>query len=500
MSEKLSAASKTPPIKISPEFIAHAFSQYLTPDNQKEFLRACATPLRPSVRVNTLKYSVEQLQRLAAKHQWRLLPIPWCEQGFWIDTQSDSGSSELQGLGNLAAHVQGAFYIQEASSMLPPAALFFGEPLLNAQDGMSELVVMDMAAAPGSKTTQIAALLNNQGVLLANELSASRLKSLHANLLRCGVINTCLSHLDGRKIGAYMPAQFDYVLLDAPCGGEGTIRKDNLALSNWRLEQVESIAQLQKEMILSAYQSLKPGGKLVYSTCTLSFEENHQVVDFLIDNTDAQVEPLSQLFDGAEKAVTEQGYLHVLPHLFDSEGFFVAKIKKPINAETADYPQAKYNAPFIKLSKKLKQQFTDYLAQYFGIDITQLNLEILQRDKEIWIFPKSISKVNLYLKINRAGTHIAQIFPKKIRITHEFASCFGHLAKKQVAEINAQQASEFIQGKNFQLESNELENGDILLKFEGLILGIGLNQKGKVKNGLPRALVRDNLVLNASLE
>ncbi len=153
--------------------------------------------------------------------------------------------------------------------MLPVAALF-------ADDNAPQRV-MDVAAAPGSKTTQIAARMNNEGAILANEFSASRVKVLHANISRCGISNVALTHFDGRVFGAAVPEMFDAILLDAPCSGEGVVRKDPDALKNWSPESNQEIAATQRELIDSAFHALRPGGTLVYSTCTLNQEENEAV-------------------------------------------------------------------------------------------------------------------------------------------------------------------------------------------------------------------------------
>lgn len=150
------------------------------------FLDYCARPLRRSIRVNTLKISVEDFLARVASYGWQLTPVPWCPEGFWIERDDE----ETLPLGSTAEHISGLFYIQEASSMLPVAALF--------STGIMPERVMDMAAAPGSKTTQIAARMANQGMILANEYSASRVKVLHANISRCGIVNTTITHFDGR--------------------------------------------------------------------------------------------------------------------------------------------------------------------------------------------------------------------------------------------------------------------------------------------------------------
>ncbi len=276
------------------------------------FIAACQRPLRRSLRVNTLKISVADFLQQVAPYGWQLTPIPWCEEGFWIERDDEDSLP----LGSTAEHLSGLFYIQEASSMLPVAALF--------ADGDMPQRVMDVAAAPGSKTTQIAARMGNKGGILANEFSASRVKVLHANISRCGISNVALTHFDGRVFGAALPERFDAILLDAPCSGEGVVRKDPDALKNWSPESNQQIAETQRELIDSAFHALRPGGTLVYSTCTLNREENEEVVQWLLARYPQAVEvlPLGTLFPQATEALTAEGFLHVFPQIFDCEGFF----------------------------------------------------------------------------------------------------------------------------------------------------------------------------------
>lgn len=470
---------------MSEDYLKHALDSFLMPEEQQAFVEACGRPLRKSVRVNTLKCSLSSFQKIADSYGWQLQPIPWCGEGFWIACETLDANFSI---GNLPEHIQGLFYIQEASSMLPAMALFSQESIIQGEKPL----VVDMAAAPGSKTTQIAAMLKNRGIVLANELSASRLKSLHNNLVRCGILNTCMSHLDARKIGELMPGCFDYVLLDAPCGGEGTVRKDVNALDNWRLSKVEELAELQKQLVLSAYRGLKPGGTMVYSTCTLSKQENQQVAKFLVEQTDAVVQPLNDLFDGAERAATEEGYLHVLPHIFDSEGFFVARFSKPSTAFEGHEIKPIYSSPFVPPNNKVRQQFIDYYRSQFDINIEPSGYELLQRDKEIWLFPKAIERVNRYLKVNRGGMKMALLYPNKIRSSHEMACCFGDSATKQILDITPSQLESYWRGQNISIENKGLQKGEVLLRFSGKVLGVAQLQNSKVKNNLPRELVRDN--------
>ena len=470
--------------QISPDYLQHARASFLDETLEASFIQACGRPLRKSIRVNTLKISIDEFQQIANQYGWKLANIPWCAEGFWIENEEKLATTSF---GNLPEHIQGLFYIQEASSMLPPNALL--------QDCQLEAPrVVDMAAAPGSKTTQLSAMLNNRGIILANELSASRLKSLHRNLVRCGVLNVCMSHLDARKIGEFMPGQFDYVLLDAPCGGEGTVRKDQNALANWQLEKVKELAELQKQLILSAYSSLKPGGVLVYSTCTLSLEENHHVANFLLEKTDAQVISLKNLFVEAEKALTAQGFLHILPNIFDSEGFFVAKFKKPYNCAPAKSPIEIYSSPFEPISRKMYQTLTQYYQKHFGFNIFQKNFKFMERKKEIWVFPEDIECINRYIKVNRAGMKIAEVYPNKIRTSHELACCFGYLFEKQKLELDSEQFACFLKGQNLNVEAPFLNDGEVLLTFKEHVIGIAQKQNKKLKSGLPRELVLDNYV------
>ncbi len=320
-----------------------------------DFIEYCKRPLRRSVRVNTLKMSVNDFKQSCLERGWTIAAIPWCEEGFWLERTAEE--EQTLPIGNTDLHLSGCIYVQEASSMLPPMAL------REALSGNPK-IVLDVAAAPGSKTTQLAALMDNQGLLIANEFSSSRVKVLAANLKRMGVVNTALSHFDGAIFGDYMSECFDEILLDAPCSGEGTVRKDEHALKNWSIESNIDIAAVQKQLIVSAFHALKPGGHLVYSTCTLTPIENQQVCQYLLDSFPGSVEIVSlhALFEGAEKATTDEGYLHVWPQIFDSEGFFIAKFKKLERVENSNQKTKKGNFPFSPAPKK-KSSFLIILYQ-----------------------------------------------------------------------------------------------------------------------------------------
>lgn len=444
-----------------------------------DFVAACQRPLRKSIRVNTLKISVDSFVQRAQEKGWSLQPIPWCNNGFWIEADES-----IVPLGNTAEHMAGLFYIQEASSMMPVSALFAG-----AQDEFN--AVLDMAAAPGSKTTQLAALMDNQGVLVANEFSASRVKVLHANIERCGVRNAALSNFDGRVFGGWLPEQFDAVLIDAPCSGEGTIRKDAEAMKNWSKDSVLSIAETQKDLIESAFQALKTGGVLVYSTCTLSTEENQQVC-WHLKNTfgDAvQFERLDNLFSDAHKAITSEGFLHIFPQVYDCEGFFVARIRKLAAVDTPAVKKRLGKFPFEKASHKLQSDINQQLQAALGISLPP-HSSVWLRDNDVWLFPHALEPMLGELRFSRMGIKIAEAHKKGYRWQHQVATTLATGLETQTVELTTNEAREWYMGRDVRPDTQS-GKGEVLVRYGNDVIGLGKWVGNRIKNGLPRELVRD---------
>ncbi|WP_438863709.1 16S rRNA (cytosine(1407)-C(5))-methyltransferase RsmF [Neptunicella sp.] len=451
-----------------------------------DFVRHCHIPLRKSIRVNTLKISVEEFVQRMTAEDWQLTPIPWCQEGFWLQ-RTEQQETQLP-LGNTAEHLMGLFYIQEASSMLPPVALF---------DTLSYPEwVLDMAAAPGSKSTQIAALMNNQGLLVANEFSASRTKVLSANIQRCGITNTAMTHFDGRIFGGWSPEVFDAILLDAPCSGEGTIRKDPDAMKNWSLESIQSIAHTQRELIESAFIALKPGGTLVYSTCTMNRQENQQICQHLQQRFADAVEFISlhDLFEGASLSTTEEGFLHIWPQVFDSEGFFVAKIRKKavIPYQFAGKPLA--NFPFSVVNNKQKNELNSYLKNQFDWQLPD-HLELYQRDNQFWLFPRPIIDLIGQLRFQRMGLKLAELHKHGFKLTHEAALAFGDQFNRNTYQLAAEQLEDYYHGRDIKwpLTTN---GSEALVTYRGSPVGLVKALKGKLKNSLPRELVKDGQLIS----
>jgi len=451
----------------------------------QDFVDSCHQPLRRAIRVNTLKISIADFKQLALAHHWQLTPIPWCAEGFWIEIKE-----ELTPLGNSFEHLAGLIYIQEASSMMPVAALF------HFFEADNNKTLLDAAAAPGSKTTQIAAKMNNQGLVIANEFSASRIKMLHANIQRCGIKNVALTHFDAKVFGSWLPNTFDAILLDAPCSGEGTIRKDKLAMKNWNQTAIDDISTMQQELIESALHALKEDGVLIYSTCTLSLEENQHVCHWIAEQYPDSIEFLSlaSLFEGADNTLTEEGFLHIWPQVYDSEGFFVAALRKTGPTEPKPVKKRLGRLPFIRPTRQKEAELYSYFADQFGI--TDIDGMLFIRDKEFWLFPNNMKPIINKMRFSRLGIKIAEEFGTHrktgFKTQHEFITAFAAQATKNIIELDAKQAKTYYQGIDVRDVDCAGIKGEALASYQGHIIGLGKAVNNRFKNSLPRELIRDN--------
>lgn len=287
----------------------------------EEFRKYSLSFLRKSLRVNTLKMPVKALcARL--EHRWKLEQIPWCKEGFWIEDRSEEKRRDV---GNLPEHILGYIYIQEAASMIPPI-------VLDPQPGDR---VLDLCAAPGSKTTQIAQYMENQGILVANDSDSTRLPALGINIQRCGVTNCVITNMQGRM---FKNMEFDRILVDAPCSGTGTIRKSLKTVNMWNPNMIKRLAGTQRQLITTAFDLLAPGGIMVYSTCTLEPEEDEGVIDYLLQTRSAAMTLPINLHINRSPPITSfqentfdhaiENCLRIFPQDNDTEGFFVTKIQK----------------------------------------------------------------------------------------------------------------------------------------------------------------------------
>tara|TARA_Y100000294_G_C8554597_1_gene336689 strand:- start:46 stop:1011 length:966 start_codon:yes stop_codon:yes gene_type:complete len=308
------------------EFKEKFIERYSKLTEWEEFKKISLSFLRRSIRVNTLKIPINELKKRLEKN-WNLTQVPWCKEGFWIEHKG-IGDEHRRDIGNLIEHSLGYFYTQEAASMIPPLVL---EPKENE-------IVLDIAASPGSKTTQIAQYMNNKGILVANDYTILRMKPLSLNLQRCGVTNCIITLMLGQWFRK-SNIEFDKILVDAPCSGTGTIRKSLKTLRIWNPNMIKRLSITQKQLLETAFKILKPGGTLVYSTCSLEPEENEGVVDFLLSKyKSASLEEIKLKNLKKSEPILEfeknnynsdiKKCLRIWPQDNDSEGFFVAKLKK----------------------------------------------------------------------------------------------------------------------------------------------------------------------------
>ena len=294
------------------EFKKSFTERYEKLTNIREFMEYCLKDLRKSIRINTLKISAKEFLE---RTDLELEKIKWCNEGFFVNNRVT--------LGNLNDHFLGYFYVQEASSMLPPLTMDIKDKIL------------DMCAAPGSKTGQIAAMVKNKGLIIANDYDYIRLKALTMNLQRLGVMNAVITNMKGY----FIKERFDSILLDAPCSGTGTIRKSPGTLKIYNTNMIRKLGNDQKGLINNAFNILNEKGSLVYSTCSLEPEENEGVIDFLLNkHENARVEKIKinglktsdavLEFEGKKYNDEIKKCIRIWPQDNDSDGFFLCKIRK----------------------------------------------------------------------------------------------------------------------------------------------------------------------------
>ena len=305
--------------KVTPKESFEKKFRQIFKEHYEGFIKISITFLRKSIRVNTLKISVEELKKRLEK-DFFLEQVPWCREGFWIEHKQGR-----RDIGNLPEHQLGYFYVQEAASMLPPEALM-------PEPGES---VLDVAASPGSKTTQMAAMMKNKGVIVSNDCNFKRIIMLGNNVQRCGASNVIITEMDGKAIkGNY----FDKILLDAPCSATGALRKSLKTFKIWNPRAVDDLSREQKKLIENSFRLLKKGGVLVYSTCSVDPDENEEVVSWLLEkHSDAKLDDIKlrirrskpfKEFMGRKYHESIEKCLRIHPQDNDTEGFFVARIRR----------------------------------------------------------------------------------------------------------------------------------------------------------------------------
>lgn len=287
------------------ELLGEEFGQYL--ESFKE-------EWKPGLRVNTLKLSPGELAELVP---WNLEPVPWADNGFYYDGTLDG---EVLRPSKHPAYYAGLYYLQEPSAMTPAAML----PVVPGDR------VLDLCAAPGGKSTELASKLKGRGMLVSNDISYSRARALLKNLELAGAANICVTSEAPEKLAGVWPEFFDKILVDAPCSGEGMFRRDEDMVKDWNEKGPEYYVPIQRQILSQAAAMLRPGGYMLYSTCTFSVEEDEENVAYVLEEF-----PQMQLccldldkVPGACGGFGLSGCMRLFPHRLKGEGHFLALMRK----------------------------------------------------------------------------------------------------------------------------------------------------------------------------
>lgn len=295
------------------------YIDFLGLEETQKLLEANEKPLIPSIRVNTLKISPPDLKEKLEEKGFKLKPIEWVPEAFNV-------IKETQNLGSLHEYLQGYYYLQNIASMLPAKIL----------DPKPNETIIDMCAAPGSKSTHLAQLMNNEGKLILIEKNKRRIPALELNIRRMGISNSIVVNQDAVNVGNLI-IKADKILLDAPCTGEGLIRQDKGRKKSKTQSDINKLSKIQESLLGAGLRVLKLGGELLYSTCSIAPEENEFVVNSVLDKTNKfsiSKIPIQYGTEGLTKVLNQtlssdlKLSQRIYPHLHDTIGFFLCLIKR----------------------------------------------------------------------------------------------------------------------------------------------------------------------------
>ena len=458
-----------------------------------DFLAGFEKPRHYGLRVNTAKITVEEFKELVPFH---LTQIPWVENGFYYEEDAPTRHPY---------YYAGLYYIQEPSAMTTASRL----PV-----GPGERV-LDLCAAPGGKATELGAKLFGEGLLVANDISASRVKALLKNIEVMGIPNSFLLNEVPAKIAEQFPAYFDKILVDAPCSGEGMFRKDENARNEWSPDHVKQCAGLQDGILDCAAAMLKGGGRIVYSTCTFSPEENEQsIARFLERHPEfSVVQPeLAKYFsaghpewaDGNEEL---KKTVRIWPHLADGEGHFLALLVK--GERSWDAVERTENADGKKNSKKGGRKngrakedaaLTEAVAAFRAFEKENLkDMEHLENGKKFLMFGENLYLVPevmpglMGLKVLRPGLHLGSAKKDRFEPSHALALALKKSDVRQSVEVGSEDlALRYLRGETLRAEDFENREipvkGWVLVTTGGMSLGFAKAAGGMLKNHYPKGL------------
>lgn len=438
-----------------PAAFVNRITEQLGPDSEL-FFSSLQQPVPVSVRYNERKCS------LNSKHD----RVPWCSSGFYLPQRPMFTLDPL-------FHA-GAYYVQEASSM------FLEQVVL--QHGLHEkkISALDLCASPGGKTTHLASLLHPDSLIVSNEVIQSRTAALKENVIKWGSGNVVITQNDAADFAA-LSSFFDLLVIDAPCSGEGLFRKDTAAVDQWSEQNCALCSSRQKRILQDVLPCLKPGGLLVYSTCTYNRAENEENIQWLVNEKGMQPEELSiAAFDGVEEHAMNPGNgFAFYPHKVKGEGFFLAVMKK-----TEEEVQRRANDKRTSNFQKLPDEFK-HLYEWVQPDA---QLTLLNKLDWIWgmntTWKNEIDRLYRNLHVLYAGVLLAEIKGKEAIPAHAL-SMYYKLNKTlfPVAELNEQEALNYLRRES--VKTTATQKGWMFASFEGVPLGWLKNLGNRTNNYYP---------------
>jgi NOL1/NOP2/sun family putative RNA methylase len=384
--------------------------------------------------------------------------IPWCKLGRYLLPNQLNGHHPF--------HHAGAIYFQEPSAMA----------VVEMMDIQPNDFVLDIAAAPGGKTTQIAGYLSKSGLLIANDIDSKRAQTLMFNVERLGLTQVVVTNHDPQHLPKILSPMFDQILIDAPCSGEGMFRKDPEATKEWSLEHVKTCQHRQKNLLFSATSLLKKGGKITYSTCTFSPEENELLIkDFLLENPEFTLvnHPLFSLFD---QTSTQGVGVKLFPHLIRGEGHYVAVLK-----HTGFAPES------IRFQHRMRNPIPLAWKVFAEETLTNKNnVPNFMLEDRLFQIPLSYM-YHAALHTLRAGVFLGDIQKKFFYPSHHLAHVLSLEDVKRSVNFSLGDAKlyQYLRGEEI---TYPIENGWVLIAVEGLSLGWAKASQGKLKNHYPKGI------------
>lgn len=407
------------------------------------FLRSYERPAERAVRVNTLKISTDDFEKISPLCLDG--KVPWEGSGYYV-----SG----EGLGKTVLHAAGAYYVQEPSAMCAVPEL-----------GISgEERVLDLCAAPGGKTTQIAAYMRGKGLLAANEINRDRCSVLKGNLERAGVKNALVFNKTPQELARIFPDFFDKILVDAPCSGEGMFKKEDNAIPEWSLENVRRCAERQAEILDCADKMLAGGGRLVYSTCTFSAEEDEeQIENFLKNHPDYTLSKMKKLY----------------PHEVRGEGHFCAVLDKggTLRGDLGVYE--------IKKPKKGEELLLKLYREWESATLLKPVEKVTSFGSDNFAYGLFTPVPKIDLRGVNAGILLGSACGSRFEPSHRLAMCLKSEEVRSI-DVDEQTALNYLRGMTF--ECAESERGWRVVTYCGMPLGWCKAVGGVAKNHLPKGL------------